>query len=306
MFIHFVRPVSHSARLARRLAQLAFFGTLIALGTHRFGLIATPMLVAALAAATALAGLAVLLALIGLQRLWQVGAEGGIAALTALVLSTLPLGLAGGALYLARTTPAVAEVSTDRENPLQWLKVPPPDTSFLPKRDLSAAGQTAVKTAYPELTGRRYEGAMDRVYQAVIKVAKANHIRIVEQSGLENAIVDLEDSAPTGKDAASETEAPADAEPAATPEIGPVPRQRPNLDAPAAPRGDMVLQGETRSLVFGFTFDVVIRLREDAETTYVDMRVASRYGARDLGFSDGVAAAFLKALDAELLGIAGG
>ena len=25
MFIHFVRPVSHSARLARRLAQLAFF-----------------------------------------------------------------------------------------------------------------------------------------------------------------------------------------------------------------------------------------------------------------------------------------
>lgn len=306
MFIHFVRPVSHSARLAKRLAQLAFFGTLIVLGAHRFGFLSTPGLVAWMAAATALALLAVLLALIGLQRLWQVGAQGGLAALAALVLSALPLALSGSALYLARTTPDVAEATTDANTPPQWLKAPPADSSFLPKRDQSPLGLAAVGRAYPDLTGRRYEGAMDRVYQAVIKVAKASHIKITEESGLESAIVDLEDSAPASEVGATETEAPADADLAMTPEVGPVPRQRPDVAALASPRGDMVLQGEMRSLVFGFTFDVVIRLREDAETTYVDLRVASRYGARDLGFSQGVAASYLKALDAELLGIAGG
>jgi uncharacterized protein (DUF1499 family) len=68
----------------------------------------------------------------------------------------------------------------------------------------------------------------------------------------------------------------------------------------------VTLQGETRTLVLGLHFDVIIRLREEAETTFVDIRVASRYGQHDLGFSDAIAEGYLKALDAELLGIAGG
>lgn len=67
----------------------------------------------------------------------------------------------------------------------------------------------------------------------------------------------------------------------------------------------MTLQGETRTKIIGLPLDVVIRLHEEAETTLVDIRVASRYGAHDLGVSAGVAEAYLKALDAELLGIAG-
>ena len=51
---------------------------------------------------------------------------------------------------------------------------------------------------------------------------------------------------------------------------------------------------------------LLIRLREEAETTFVDVRVASPYGQHDLGFSAGIAEEYLKALDAELLGIAGG
>ena len=66
-----------------------------------------------------------------------------------------------------------------------------------------------------------------------------------------------------------------------------------------------MLQGEWRSPIFGFRFDVVIRLREEAETTLVDMRAASRYGSHDLGIGAELVEGYLKALDAELLGIAG-
>ena len=94
--------------------------------------------------------------------------------------------------------------------------------------------------------------------------------------------------------------------PAETPEIGPVPLQRPDAgEGVAGPRGDVVLQGEKRTLILGLPFDILIRLREEAETTFVDIRVVSRYGDRDLGIGKSIAESYLRALDAELLGIAG-
>ncbi len=97
------------------------------------------------------------------------------------------------------------------------------------------------------------------------------------------------------------------------PDIGPIPMKRPEGvlegEDPIATLiqrvTDVTLQGETRTKIIGLPLDVVIRLHEEAETTLVDIRVASRYGAHDLGVSAGVAEAYLKALDAELLGIAG-
>ncbi|HXV31762.1 MAG TPA: DUF1499 domain-containing protein, partial [Sinorhizobium sp.] len=119
--------------------------------------------------------------------------------------------------------------------------------------------------------------------------------------GVENARADLEDLAvrpSSGVDTGTE------------PQVIPVPAARP---APAGVDGgipgrrssDVVLQGEWRTLVVGFRFDVLIRLREEAETTFVDLRVASRYGPHDLGMGAAFAEEFLRALDAELLGIAG-
>jgi len=46
-----------------------------------------------------------------------------------------------------------------------------------------------------------------------------------------------------------------------------------------------------------------LRLREETETTLVDIRVASRFGPHDLGTSASLAEAYLLALDAEMLGI---
>jgi hypothetical protein len=102
---------------------------------------------------------------------------------------------------------------------------------------------------------------------------------------------------------------PDDSGVADAPDAIPVPTPRPFEDDVARLiRGanGVTLQGINRTFILGLRFDVVIRLREEAETTFVDMRVASRYGQHDLGFSAAIAEDYLKALDSELLGIAGG
>ena len=301
MMIRYERPVSQAARFARRLGQMAFLLCLAALVAHRFGFLGTPILAAALMASSAIALLAVLLALVGLQRLWQVGAEGGLAAVKAILLSLLPLGLAAAAIILVRTTPPVADVTTDPANPPQWLTNPQVQPILLPLK-LADTTPLAAGEAYPDLTGRRYEGALDRVYRAVAKVAAAEHIRITAERGLENAVVDIEDSTSPARKVAPAPELPKVQE---TPAIGPVPRERPEAGLPAAPRGDVMLQGEKRTFLLGLPFDVLIRLREGDETTAVDIRIAARYGPQDMGFGAEMAETYLRSLDAELLGIAG-
>jgi hypothetical protein len=49
--------------------------------------------------------------------------------------------------------------------------------------------------------------------------------------------------------------------------------------------------------------DISIRLIEEIETTYVDMRSVSRFGPHDFGIDAEIISRFLTALDAELLGI---
>ena len=304
MMIRFERPVSHAARLARRFSYLGFLLTVVALGTHRFGLISTPYMVALVAVGAVLAATAVILALIGLQRLWQVGAEGGYAALKALIAAVLPLTLAANTALHWQKAPPVWEVSSDRPSPPEWIDPPQADQFFFPAR-AGAAPVSAEAEPYPDLTGRRYEGAMDRIYRAVAKVAKAEHITIVADKGLDNATVDLEDSVVEVKPNQVPAE-DAPEKPAETPEVGPIPRERPDLAGGFAfPRQDVLLQGEKRSFILGLPFDVAIRLRENAETTSVDLRVAARYGPREMGMAAEIADSFFKALDAELLGIAG-
>lgn len=305
MIIRYERPVSHAAQLSRRIAQIGLMLCLAALVAHRFGFMLTPSFVVFILLSALLSAVAMFLALVGLVRLWQVGAEGGMASLKALLASILPLALFGMGFYAFQVLPPVADVTSDHEERPEWLKPPDANQIWMPLRDKSPEGVLAETAAYPELTGRRYEGAMDRVYRAVTKVAKAERIQVIAESGIENAIVDIEDSSEPAK-AAAQPEAPSD-RPADTPEIGPLPTERPQVVPDGLePRGDVVIQGETRTFILGLPFDVVVRLREDAETTYVDIRVAARYGPRDLGIGADIAEDFLKALDGELLGIAGG
>jgi hypothetical protein len=302
MAIRFDRPISSAARFSRRFGAFALVLCLAALIGHRFGGLVTPYLVLVLLVAAGFAVFAALLAFAGLRSLWLTGAEGGLDALKALIFAALPLAIGGLASERYFTLPAIYDVSTDLASPPQWLKAPNADQIWLKRNpEVMAEDREKQFEAYPELTGRRYDGAIDRVLEAVKKVAKLNGIRITRADGDSEPVRDLEDK--PAKPQPEESAVP-DA-----PEAVPVPTPRPYDDDVAQlirRTNGVTLQGEARTLVLGLRFDVEIRLREEAETTFVDIRVASRYGSHDLGFSADIADDYLKALDAELLGIAGG
>ncbi|MDV4180205.1 DUF1499 domain-containing protein [Rhizobium brockwellii] len=303
MAIRFDRPVSNAARFSRLLAAFSLVLALSVMIAHRFGGLATPYLVLLLIAAAGGALLSAMLAAVGLRSLWMTGAEGGLAALAALIFAAFPLGLGAYATERYMTRPDIYDVSTDPVSAPDWLSPPHSDQIWL-KRNVQVTPEDREKqlAAYPELTGRRYEGALDRVLEAVRKVAKMSGMTITKSSGDTEPGRDPEDK-PVKPPQASD-DAVADA-----PDIVPVPTPRPyDDDVAKLIRGvnGVTLQGTTRTLILGLRFDIIIRLREEAETTFVDIRVASRYAQHDLGFSAEIAGDYLKALDAELLGIAGG
>jgi hypothetical protein len=301
MMIRYERPYSYAAHWARRFARVSFVLFALSLLAHRFGPLTTPHFMALVGLSGVFALLGVLLAVVGLARLWQVAAIGGLASAAALVYAAPALGFIGFGAVQYLTRPAIYDVSTDTVTPPPWLEVPQTEESWLKRKDaVTPEDREAQILAYPGLTGRRYDGALDRVYQGVRTVIEQNRVGITEELGVENARADLEDLTVRPN---------AGAETTVEPENVPVPAARPELSLEGALAGrrasDVVLQGEWRTLIAGFRFDVLIRLREEAETTFVDLRVASRYGPHDLGMGAAFADQFLRALDAELLGIAG-
>lgn len=307
MSVRYDRPVSVSARLAGQFGVFSITMLVVVFLWHRFGPLTDPDFVGLILVAAIPAAFAVPLAIIGLCQLWYSGAYGGLKAARGLILGLFPLALVGFAAYRFIVLPPIYDVSTDLVEPPRWIVTPDAAQKWLPDRpEITPQMREAQLNAYPALNGRRYEGALDRVYEAVLKVAQQNGFKVMESLGEEYAAPEL--TPEQEKDLEASVEAPGGA---VAPDVGPVPSPRPEPAPPGVepslnPPGIVRLQVDTRSLFFGFPFDAVIRLREEAETTLVDIRVASRYGPHDLGFSAEIAQRFLHALDAELLGIAGG
>jgi hypothetical protein len=296
MTVRFVRPVSHAAYLGRRLAFSALALFVIIGLAHRFGPLSQPDFLALLFLSAAIALASLPLSLIGIARLWQVGAEGGVAAAKGLVYAALPLGTVVFGAVQYHGLPPLYDIATDTADPPAFIAEPAARQQWLSRPVLAPNDRRAQLVAYPGLTGRRYEGALDRVYAGVRLAATSARISLTRNEGLSLVEPDIADRA-----APKDDQAP-------VPDVAPVPlaRPEPSLDAVFADTGDVLLQGETRTLLAGFRFDVAIRLREEAETTSVDIRVVSRYGPHDLGFGERIAEDFLDRLDTELLGLAGG
>jgi hypothetical protein len=301
MTVRYERPVSRSAYLARRLALLAFVMFVLAWILHRFGPLETPYFLAIGLVAGGLSAVALYLAMMGIIMLWTKGARGGRASAQTLVLVVLPLlpVVMGASSYVS--LPELYDVSSDLVDPPKWINDVHADQSWLGVRPPATAKEReAQMIAYRDVTGRRYEGALDRVYTAALKVAGDTGIAVTDEVGAPSASP-LEVPVPASKNAN-------EAVPDALDNV-PIPLPRPDneiTEGEEYPVGDAYIQGVHRTLVFGFRQDVVIRLREEAETTLVDIRVETRYGRHDLGSGAGFVTKYLRALDAELLGIAGG
>ncbi len=65
----------------------------------------------------------------------------------------------------------------------------------------------------------------------------------------------------------------------------------------AQPNGEWIIEGTVTTTILGFKDDVVIRVTDEGESTYVDMRSASRFGGADLGANARRIVAFMNALD---------
>lgn len=294
MAIRFERPVSPSAYFGRKLGFLSLVMFVSAGLSFRFGPLRMPDMLTISIGAGVIGLAATFFAVIGLVRLWQVGARGGLAAFWALVYASVPLTLTAFALATYLLTPPVFDVATDPDDPPKFLKAREDDQGWLP-RQISPDEAELGADAYAELVGKRYDGGADRVLAAVRRVAKASRIVIVASEGDELTVPDV------GPPAAGNN-----GHGAAIPV--PMPRPTPLLLQPATlvgTPGDVLLQGEVRTLVFGLPFDVVIRLREEEDATVVDMRTVARYGNRDLGIGAGLINGFFTALDAEMLGLGG-
>ena len=290
MKIRYDRPVSHAASWARRIGLFALALFIVSAVLHRVGVIVSDTFVTLFALSGCLAALAFLLSAVGLLRLWMVGARGGRASAKGLFFSLLVLIPAGLALYRVYSLPPLYDISTDVADAPAFLDPVGHSASWLPLIGTGLARNIGPSESYPTVTGRRYEGAMDRILEAVHLVAENNRIRItrvkmpsIRENGGKTSIIVRRTPEPA--EAIVSEEAPEGA--AAVDVVQP----------------QIVLQGDTRSLVFGFESDVSIRLSEEAETTYVDMRSASRFGPHDLGRNAQIITDFLSALDAELLGI---
>lgn len=321
MKIRYERPVSHAATWAWRFGLFALTLLAVAAVMHRFGLLKSDIFATVFILSGALAALALLLAIVGLIRLWMVGAKGGRASAKGMVYSLLVLVPVSIAAYRGYTLPQLHDVSTDTVDVPVFLEPVDHRLVWLPligRSDPNYAGQAE---AYPQVTGRRYEGAVDRVLEAVYLVAENSGIRITNAKLPEETASNGEATAPEDDASPSEAEVASEAtevaeepdetivpDPSGTPDeegvLGSLPLEdegpiEPVVIVPV----QIFLQGETRTLLFGFESDISIRLSEEAETTFVDMRSVSRFGPHDFGANAGFIATFLAALDAELLGI---
>ena len=297
------RPQSIAAAWSRRLGRFALLLALMALVFHRVGILQLPNAVAAVLLAAVIAVFVLGLSMIGFFMLWHIGAKGGHASFSGMVMALMilvPVGLAASRFVLL---PRIHDISTDVKQPPEWLEEPETVRSWIPRSDGANPAARALQTqAYAQITGRRYEGAIDRVLLAVRAVAQEKKWTQVANVGVEALVDGLEPSSGNAdtQDSASNGEA--------DPARAPLPAPRPNIEIEplALLPSFAVLQYRTKTLVLGIPQDVLVRLSEEEETTFVDMRAATRDGEHDFGINADLIRTFLHDLDLQLLGIAGG
>ncbi len=311
MKIHYHRPVSHAAFWSFRFGLFAFVLFVISVGLHWFAIMESEIFLALFLIAAALALLAFLLAGYGIFQLWMVGAKGGRASAKAVLLAICVLVPSSGVAWRAYSLPQLYDISTDTTDVPAFIEPVTHKANWLSALNLEATAPYAGQLeAYPQVTGRRYEGALDRVLDAVNLVAANRGIRIIasrmpEPENPESAAIDPE---PLSSDETSvpDAAAPDDDEESDQPIVlsDETSDGETNFSEPAIPvPTQIVLQGVARAPMLGTLSDVSIRLSEEAETTFVDMRSVSRFGPHDFGANAQIISNFLTALDAELVGL---
>jgi len=251
--LRYQRRESLSAIWALRFGLFAAVLSVLGFLLHRLGKIETPEFVLIVGLGGALAIFSLLCAAKGWRNLWVNGDKGGARSFWGGVFSLLvlmPLCFVGSQWY---GSPPLYDVTTNFETPPQF---PPMMPARLPHMNMSTdnvqSDMLAQMSAYPEVIGRRYEAAPDRVAQGVVNTIKAFGWTQISR------------------------------------------------DTPLTEQNATRFAAVAHSTILGLKSDVVIRLLDEGETTYVDMRSVSQYGKRDMGLNAVFITSFLSALEGEV------
>ncbi|MBO6917825.1 MAG: DUF1499 domain-containing protein [Rhizobiaceae bacterium] len=297
------RPSSVSAIWSRKIGYFVIILLLTVWVGHRFFDLQTSNAVVVGLLASVIAALGLGLAIIGFSMLWLVGARGGRASFVGLCLNLVALLPFGFSLYRYVSLPEQYDVVTSSDVPIEWLRNPSRPRSWLSS---DSSGEVILNLnntrIYGQLTERRYEGAIDRVYRAIRAVASEEKLRVIAREG--------DDFLSPDEPQLDEGEA---AETTSIPVPAPTPRDRINasVQGQLADGADLFegstirLQFAKGSLILGLKHDILVLLTEDETATFVNMRAATKQGPHDLGLNAELINSFLSKVDNRLLGIVG-
>ncbi len=247
----YVRLTSRAAVWSPRFGGLAFFILLFSILLQRFSVINVVDFIILIVISACCVAVSLFLALKALYSLWEYGALGGMKALKGIIYSLItatPLVLFWGFWFIL---PALHDVSTDTRNPPAFFRTTRPNDA-LPLKSVLTEQAALQISAWPEMSGRRYDGSPDRIRKSVLNVLAAYGWPVVAQrefKGEEDALY---------------------------------------------------IETMAKTFYLGFISDVMIRLTNEGDTTFVDMRSASRYMPRDLGTNAAFIIDFMDALDTEI------
>ncbi len=274
------RQVSRrSSRSAKYAPAFAFTGLgllVVAVACHRFGLIEQPDLVFIAALSVFFAVIALLLAAKAFYNLWRSGDAGGRSALKAAFIAVLALTPPALLIGQIAGTPRIHDISTDLETPVQFNTVmsneqdrltsgrPDQRMQWLERLGLSdlAVHNSLAIDAVPDMLQQisAYPEVSGRQYDSAQDHVLKAVLKVLKEQGLAVSGV----SGTVGEDM------------------------------------DVSIEATAKTFILGLRSDLVVRLRDEAEQTTVDMRAVSRYGRYDLGFNAGLIEAFFDALDLEM------
>jgi Protein of unknown function (DUF1499) len=289
MIGHYQRKWSPAARWSERLAALSIPYFIIAIVLHRFDAISAPQVFGLIGIGLLIVIVSLLLGLRGMAQVWNRGWRGGGQALRGVLLAVVALAPFAWYAYLGVTRPAISDAATDPVLPPAFILAADLRQTLVaeganPLANYDTAYAQILIERYPRLTSRRYNTGAERVYGVLRTMIEERGWRITAVRGIDEPTL------------AGGEKAPADNPPASEPEgegLGVVLPE------------DIRIEAVTRSLVFGLRQDVVVEIVSEEESTLVNMRASTRWGAHDFGRNAQTITQFLAELDTALIGIAG-
>jgi uncharacterized protein (DUF1499 family) len=178
----FEEPVTRAGPLARSLAVFSLAATGLALLLVRDPRADTAAALAALAAGLGVAVAAALAALFAFVRVWREGARGLGAALAGLLLALAVLGYPAFLGLRGLRLPAVADITTDIENPPAFSRS---RAAFAARNgryppDPGPAVREAQRGAYPQIAPLTLDIGADEAFELARKAALSRRWQIVE------------------------------------------------------------------------------------------------------------------------------